>query len=56
MQKDQQEAARTIVLMGRGEQRFSVSISAGMEKFIGRYPRVEGACPAGEVLKFTPAH
>ena len=37
---------------------WTLSVSAGMERFIGHYPRVEGIDPDGPLLRFrsvTPA-
>lgn len=43
------------VTMGEGIDRFSVTFSAGMERFVGRYPRLQGVCRAGEMLRFSLA-
>jgi hypothetical protein len=32
---------------------WSLSFSPGIERFIGRYPRLEGIDPGGSLLEFT---
>ena len=46
---------RTTLSIGEGEGAFHVSFTPGIERFIGVYPRLDGLCPAGKLLKFNRA-
>jgi hypothetical protein len=44
-----------LVLRGDGDAPWVLSLSAGMERFIGPYPRIDGFGAGGPLLVFRPA-
>lgn len=50
------EPARVeLVLVGDGEREWTLTVSAGMERFIGFYPRLEGIASDGPLLRYRVA-
>lgn len=44
-----------LVLRAADGSAWTLSVSAGMERFIGHYPRIEGIDPGGPLLSFRLA-
>lgn len=44
---------RVMLSIGEGDTAFHVGFTPGIERFIGVYPRLDGLCPAGKLLKFS---
>jgi hypothetical protein len=53
-------ASRVELVLRAGDGKpWTLSVSAGIERFIGYYPRIDGIDPGGPLLRFrsaTPAH
>lgn len=50
------EPARVqLVLVGPDEGEWTLTVSAGMERFIGFYPRLEGIASDGPLLRYRVA-